>query len=138
MIRQLESRGYELFYPKYLPGSGKPGKQQLRAYFPGYIFIRLDLRKHSISTFQWMPNTDGLVCFGLKPAYVPDNLIEAIQQRTGTPSQSPFQDGDCTPQPAGTTPGLQVIFDLCLSSDERVKELLQLMQGMNLAPLVSD
>lgn len=142
VIRQLESRGYHVFYPKYLADGGKNGKSQPRAYFPGYIFIRLDLKKDSISTFQWMPYTDGLVSFGMRPAFVPDNLVEAIMRHTAERNaevlaQAPA-DGDCRQEGPAPAAGMDAIFDPCLSSRERVRELLQLLQGMNLSPALSD
>ncbi len=143
LLRQLESRGYEIFYPRYSTGSGKSGKSQTRAYFPGYLFIKLDFNKDTISTFQWMPNTDGLVCFGSKPAYVPDNLVEAIRRHTAkqpaeeTPDQKQAE-GDCG-TPAEHYDGFGEIFDPCLSSDQRVGQLLRMMQqGMSFSSAISD
>lgn len=145
LCAQLQSRGYEIFYPRYDNSTQKTGKSQIRSYFPGYMFIRLDLNKDSLSTFQWMPNTEGLVSFGYKPAFVPDNLIDAIQRhvykisamREGSQgaeheAMGPQQTSD------GHGDGFDKLFDRKLSSDERVRELLRMLQGNNISPAVSE
>ncbi len=80
LLRQLQSQGYEVFYPRHFSTNGKTGRLHIKAYFPGYLFIRLDLTQVGQSTFQWMPNAEGLVSFESRPAYVPDILIEAIKK----------------------------------------------------------
>ncbi len=134
LLKQLESQGYEVFYPRCIVSNGKSRRMGVKSYFPGYIFIRLDLSSVSLSTFQWMPNAEGLVCFENRPAYVPDRLVDAIRRHVdnlnsahvkkikefeleGTISKRKLQDG-----------AFPTILNSRLSSGERVQELMRMLQ----------
>ena len=142
--QQLQSLGYEVFYPITYSRNGKTGRLQLKAYFPGYLFVRVDLQEISLSTFQWMPNTEGLVCFGLKPSYVPDPLVGAISKhvlvlssdgREKTITQAGIRESD---EQATSVDRSGTIFDPKLSSTERVQELLRILEGMTVSPHQGD
>jgi transcriptional antiterminator RfaH len=141
VFRQLQSRGYEVFYPRFFSANGKSGRLYMRSYFPGYLFIRLDLEKVGVSTFQWMPNTDGLVCFGMKPAFVPDSLVQAIKRHVSS-INSPAQGSTLADtniysgvsQSDRQDDNYRAIFNSNLTSDERVGELLRMLQGLSVAP----
>jgi transcriptional antiterminator RfaH len=140
LYQQLHSRGYEVFYPKFLAGGNKPRRLTVRSYFPGYLFLRVDLNKNSLSAFQWMPNSEGLVCFGTKPAYVPDILVEAIKRHVAQLNQTRSQDAFGVVLPtaeANLTGGGQdsyPFFNPGLSSDQRVQTLLKILEGLSLSP----
>ncbi len=134
-MRQLQSQGYEIFYPRYFTANGSTGRLQIRSYFPGYMFIRLDLNSINQSTFQWMPNSEGLVNFESHPAYVPDNLIEAIKRHVDKLNSMRLVDlvkstdiGEGSVQGNSSGGTYEAIFDASLSSDERVEELLRMLQ----------
>jgi transcriptional antiterminator RfaH len=120
LVNRLRSQGYEVFYPQRGVADGKAGRNGSQGLFPGYLFIRLDLNRDSLSTFQHMAYCEGLVSFGLRPAYVPDELVAAMQRRTDVASAAGIQQQ-----------GLFV--DERLSSAERVRELMTLLQGMSLS-----
>ena len=135
LLRQLQSQGYDIFYPRYFTANGDTGRLQIRAYFPGYLFIRLDLNSINHTAFQWMPNSEGLVTFESRPAFVPDNLVEAIRRYVDRLNSKRLVDlvkntdiGESTVQSTSSGDGYGVIFDARLSSDERVKELLRMLQ----------
>jgi transcriptional antiterminator RfaH len=135
LLRQLQSQGYDIFYPRYFTANGSTGRLQIRAYFPGYLFIRLDLNTVNQSAFQWMPNSEGLVTFESRPAYVPDNLVEAIKHHVDKLNSKRLVDlvkntdiGEGTVQSNSFEDSYDAIFDAKLSSDERVKELLRMLQ----------
>jgi len=135
LLKQLQSQGYEIFYPRYFMSNGKTGRLNLRSYFPGYLFVRLDLSSVSLSTFQWMPNAEGLVCFETRPAYVPDSLIEAIRKHVENLNLSRLQDvaqsklsveaNQMQPSPENAFPA---IFSADLTGGERVQELMRMLQ----------
>lgn len=134
-LRQLQSQGYEIFYPRYFTANGSTGRLQIRSYFPGYLFIRLDLNSINQSTFQWMPNSEGLVNFESHPAYVPDNLIEAIKRHVDRLNSMRLVDlvksadtAKGSVQRNSSEGAYEAIFDASLSSDERVEELLRMLQ----------
>jgi len=145
LYAQLQSRGYEIFYPRYYTSTTKTGKLNLKSYFPGYLFIRLDFNRDSLSTFQWMPNTEGLVSFGYKPAFVPDTLIDAIQRHVQKLSAERENDTSVMAYKSRSHAnrderknGFDTIFDRGLSDDERVRELLRMLQGNSLSPAISE
>ena len=79
--QQLRAREIECFYPRTRVRTSNPRSRQVRPYFPGYVFIYTDLEQVGLSTLQWMPGAAGVVSFGGQPAWVPENLINAIRRR---------------------------------------------------------
>jgi len=135
LLRQLQSQGYEVFYPRQFTTNGKTGRLYIKAYFPGYLFIRLDLTHVGQSTFQWMPNAEGLVCFEARPAYVPDILVEAIKKHVEKNNTTRMKEyarrtdlEDSTSQLTNLDAGYGFIFDANITSDERVQQLMQMLQ----------
>ncbi|MEJ2353879.1 MAG: transcription termination/antitermination NusG family protein, partial [Anaerolineales bacterium] len=53
--RQLSAQGYEVYFPRLRVNPVNPRSKKLRAYFPGYMFINVDLEEVGRSTFKWMP-----------------------------------------------------------------------------------
>ena len=135
LLRQLQSQGYDIFYPRYFTANGNTGRLQIKAYFPGYLFIRLDLNIINQTAFQWMPNSEGLVSFESRPAYVPDNLVEAIKRHVDKLNSMRLVDlvkstdnSEGIIQSNSFEGSLTTIFDARLSSDERVKGLLSMLR----------
>ena len=135
LLKQLQSQGYEIFYPRYFMSNGKTGRSNLRSYFPGYLFVRLDLSNVSLSTFQWMPNAEGLVCFEARPAYVPDSLVEAIRKHVEKLNVSQMQamaqnqrKDDSTQLQSSQESAYPAIFSAGLTGGERVQELMRMLQ----------
>lgn len=135
LLRQLQSQGYDIFYPRYFTANGSTGRLQIKAYFPGYLFIRLDLNNVNMTAFQWMPNSEGLVNFENRPAYVPDNLVEAIKRHVDKLNSIRLVDlvkktdiGESNTVSGSSEDSYDIIFDARLSSDERAKELLRKLQ----------
>lgn len=81
LVENLQGLGLKVFYPCASVEIETPGIVKWAPYFPGYLFVQINLEQVAVSTFQWMPHTIGLVCFGEKPGYVPDNLILALMRR---------------------------------------------------------
>ena len=139
LYRQLQSQGFELFYPRYYEPNDTTGKLQLKPYSPGYMFVRCDLKIIGISKFQWMPNSEGLVSFGLNPPHVPDTLLGSIKRHVDQLCHmneekyidSTSKDGIETNKEDSRLNEYWSIIDLNKSSDERVKGLLRMLQGMS-------
>lgn len=143
--KQLEAKNYEVYYPRFFSRNEKTGRLRIRPYFPGYLFLKVDLTKTGMSTFQWMPYTEGLVCFGSIPAYVPDALVQAIRRHVddlnstkGKEYLDQVQSGEIREEYDRAHGGYRTIFNPGLPSDERVRELLHLLQGMCLSPAIGD
>ena len=136
---QYRIRGLEAYYPCLKVRTVNPRAKQVQPYFPGYLFIHVDLGITGRSALEWLPGSSGLVCFDDEPATVSESLILAIRQRL-----------DGLEQPAETTParlrrgervlihegvfsGYEGIFDIYLSGVERVRVLLSLLGDRQIA-----
>lgn len=135
---QLRSREIEVFFPRVRVQTVNPRAKKVKAYFPGYMFVHVDLEALGVSTLQWMPQARGLVSFGGEAAVVPDSLIHAIRQRVGEISKAggePFDGlkrGDEVFIHDGPFAGYEAIFDLRVAGSERVRVLLQLLNKTQL------
>jgi transcription antitermination factor NusG len=141
ILRQLQHMGYEAYFPCFISPSNKMGSFELRPYFPGYLFVKVDLKMVGLSTFQWMPNTEGLVCFESKPAFVPDPLVRAVRRHVDQlnliqVSRSQGGDGNWEQlaEPESENAGYDGLFDRSLTSAERINSLLHLLEGLSLPP----
>jgi transcriptional antiterminator RfaH len=133
VLRQVLSHNLEAFFPQLhvlAPNSRRPVS---KPYFPRYLFVRANLERIGLSTFQYMPYAVGIVCFGGEPAPISDMLVESIQHRiakralAGRGPLDGLQSGDRISIGAGVFAGYEALFDRCLSSSERVRVLLQVL-----------
>ena len=131
--RQLQERGFEIFYQRIRAHPVNPRAKKIKPYFPGYMFVHADISQVGISAFQWIPHTVGLVSFGGEPATVPDNLIYAIKRRIEEIAQAGgelfdgLKSGDLVLINYGPFEGYEAIFDARIPGTERVRVLLQLL-----------
>lgn len=139
--RQVHNQGFECYYPRLRVQPVNPRARKLKPYFPGYMFIQADLDVVGISTFQWLPHSIGLVCFGDEPAIVPEHLIYAIQHRVneiaiaGGELFDGLNQGDKVLISDGPFAGYEAIFDARLPGSERVRVLLQLLNNKRQLPV---
>jgi transcriptional antiterminator RfaH len=135
---QFRLRGVETYYPCIRVHPVNPRARTIKSYFPGYLFIQLDLDHDDISKLGWMPGAVGLVRFGGEPAIVPDKLLNAIQRRVddintaGGEVFDGLRTGDPIAIHAGPFDGYEAIFESRLPGSMRVKVLLELLQGQQL------
>ena len=142
--QQLLSRNIECYYPRLRVHPVNPRAKKIKPYFPGYLFVRIDLDEMSLSTFQWMPHTLGLVAFDGEPAHVPDNLIHALQKRVqeiadaGGEVFDGLKPGDSVRIHDGPFFGYEAIFDAKLPGKHRVRVLLELLGDSRVVPVELD
>jgi transcriptional antiterminator RfaH len=133
LFQQLQNQGIEVFYPRIRVNPVNPRAKKIKAYFPGYMFIRADIQAVGLSTFQWMPFARGMVVFGQEPATVPDPLIHAIRRKVeavnaaGGELFDGLQKGETVMIHEGPFQGYEAIFDLRLPGTERVRVLIKLL-----------
>ena len=131
--QQLNTREIESFYPRMKVHPVNPRAKKVKPYFPGYLFVNVDLEKIGINTFRWMPHTLGLVSFDDKPSQVPENLIHAIKKRVQEINEAGgevfdgLKTGDKIRIQDGPFSGFEAIFDSRLPGKERVRVLLQFL-----------
>ena len=134
LYEQLLLREIETFYPRIRVKPVNPRAAKVKAYFPGYVFIHIDLAEVGMSTIQWLPGAIGLVSFGGEPAFVPDGLILAVHQKVdrinsiGGEIFDGLNRGDKVKIVEGPLAGYEAIFDARLPGTERVRLLLQHLQ----------
>ena len=81
LYSELIARDVEVFFPRIRVNPVNPRARKIKAYFPGYMFVHVDLEKVGLSFLQYMPFAKGMVSFEREPAIVPEGLIQAIQHR---------------------------------------------------------
>jgi transcription elongation factor/antiterminator RfaH len=132
---QLRIRKVETFHPQIRVQTVNPRARKVRAYFPGYVFVHVDLEQIGLSTIQWMPGAAGFVAFDSQPAMVPDVLIQAVKKQVdaintaGGELLHDLKRGDLVRIESGPFAGYEAIFDARLPGTERVRVLLKLLQG---------
>ncbi len=138
---QCLARGYETFLPRIRAQTVNPRARKVRPYFPGYIFVNVDIERIGISTLQWMPGAQRLISFDGVPASVPDSLIRAIQKRleeinaAGGELFDGLKPGDVVYIQDGLFAGYEAIFDTSLPGSKRVRVLLKLLQAHRQIPV---
>lgn len=138
---QVRTGGFESYYPRLKVNPVNPRARRLVPYFPGYVFIRIDLGLSGLSVVQWMPHTLGLVSFGGEPSPVPDHLIGELQKRVkdileaGGELFEGLKPGDPVVIVDGPFKGYEAIFDSRIPGSERVKVLLALMSNPRQVPV---
>lgn len=130
----VRSKGHEVFYPRIRVDPVNPRSRKIRPYFPGYMFLNVDLEEVGLSSVRYLPLSIGLVEFGGEPAPVPDPVIlrlrshlqdlweKGVQRRR-------FESGEQLLVRDGPFEGYKAIFDIHLSGSERVRVLLETLAG---------
>jgi transcription antitermination factor NusG len=136
--QQAQVRGFKVFYPRLRVHPVNPRARKVVPYFPGYLFVEADLQQAGLSTFQYMPYTLGLVCFGGEPAYIPESFIHEMKRRMLDIKDSDglFVDhlnrGDRVLIQDGPFSGYEAIFDTRLSGNDRVRVLLNMLSDRHI------
>jgi transcriptional antiterminator RfaH len=139
LARQFEAYGIEIFYPRLRVSPVNPRARKARPYFPGYLFVHVDLSVVASTTLQWMAGAANLVNFGGEPATVPDALIAAIEKRVEEINASNktgvnnLKRGEPVRIQAGPFAGYEAIFDGRISGQERVRVLLRFLEKREVA-----
>jgi len=133
--KQFCLRNFESYYPCIKVQTVNPRARRVQPYFPGYLFVHVDLELVGRSILEWIPGGVGLVSFGDEPAFVPDSLIYAIKQQieklmmVSGENPIPLRKGDNIVIHNGAFKGYEGIFDIQLSGTDRVRVLLSLMEN---------
>ncbi|MCH7662879.1 MAG: hypothetical protein IH859_03305 [Chloroflexi bacterium] len=131
--QQVVSRKIECFFPRVKINPINPRSAKIRPYFPGYMFVNVDITVHGASSFQWMPYSLGLVCSDDEPGPIPDEIILALKKRitqirdNGGLVFDQLHPGMQVRITGGPFRGYEAIFDTRLDGQKRVRVLLQLI-----------
>ena len=132
---QLCIRNIEAYYPRLTVRPVNPRSKKIKPYFPGYMFVNIDLEQVSAYALQWMPGVGRLVSFGNEFVPIPDHLMQAIRERVDQINASQrasvenFHPGDIVVLRSGAFAGYEAIFDSRLPGHDRVRVLLKLLEN---------
>jgi transcriptional antiterminator RfaH len=138
LTHHLETMGYEVYFPQMRVKPVNPRARKIVPYFPGYLFVRADIKQTGLSVFQWMPHAKGLVVFGEEPSIVSENLIQTLQTKLellNTESEkqkSPYKPGDLLMIDQGPFKGYEAIFNEQISGKDRVRVLLKMLSNQSI------
>ncbi|MCB2209895.1 hypothetical protein KQH62_03270 [bacterium] len=131
---QLQAREINVFYPRIKVHPNNPRARKIIPFFPGYLFVNVDLEKTAISTLAWIPGANRMVSFDDVPASVPELVINKIRENvrkinsSGGKEQKEFKHGDPVQILDGPFSGFSGIFDKELDGNGRVRVLLSLLR----------
>lgn len=79
----LERQGFEVFVPRMRVQARRRGHfvERVEPMFPRYLFTRLDAEQQDWSPIRSTVGVSTLVRFGLKPAVVPEPLVDDLRSR---------------------------------------------------------
>lgn len=138
LFSQLQHREIETFYPRLRVEPVNPRSRKVRPFFPGYLFIHVDLDKTPISSLTYIPGAHNVVSFDYEPAVVPDDVLNVIQNNVERLNRDPkkyqkaLKHGDPVIIKGGPFEGYQAIFDTALKGSDRVRLLIKLLHGQQI------
>lgn len=133
---QLQSRDLEGYYPRLTYKPVNPRARKIRPFFPGYLFIHVDLEQVGISTLNYLPYSKGLVCFGGEPAIVHETLVQTLISRLEIMNKEKqstlignLHPGDKLEISDGLFKGYDAFFDEALTGKERSRILIKTLSN---------
>jgi len=138
---QLIEEGWECYFPCLKTTPINPRSRDTRPYFPGYLFVHLDLKEEGTDPFRWTPGSLGLVRFGEEPAIVPEAVITGVRhavaalESAGGKVFCHLQPGDEVVIEKGPFSGFEAVFNACRSGQERVRVLLKTLSETREIPV---
>lgn len=135
LYNQLSTLQVEVYYPCVRVRNERTSSYKSKPYFPGYLFINVDLDVTGTSAFRWIPGSFGLITFGGTPACVPDGLLQRIRHHieeinsAEDKMRTSLKLGDEVVIHSGPFAGFDAIFCARLRDHERVQVLLRALQN---------
>lgn len=131
---QIVAHHMQVYYPSIRAKAFSPTAHKAKPYFPGHLFIHIDLQEREPSFFYWIPGSRGLLSFDGQPARVPDDMLAAIRRRVERINQAAETQEQAAqvPLPADPFTGHTDIFDDCASGVERLHFLKNLLRDIQL------
>lgn len=135
---RLRMQQVEVYLPSIRVKPVNPRSRKEQPFFPGYLFVQVDLERISVTELRRIPGANGIVCFGGEPATIADTLIRTIQKQVeamGGPANNyvdRFKPGDMVVINEGPFATYKAMFDCRQSGSDRVRVLLELLQGQKM------
>jgi len=129
--RSLARRGVAVFCPRVLEPVGWQDDWATVPLFPGYAFVRIDLRQE-YSVVAWAPGVSGFVSFGSMPNAVQPEIVDYLMQETGDDGvirpAARLRPGDHVRIKRGPLAGLVGIIDKRCSERGRIRVLMAFLR----------
>jgi len=138
LFSQLRNREIEVYYPRLRVSPVNPRSRKVKPFFPGYLFVHVDLNQTPISSLTYVPGANRVVSFENEPAVIPDTIMKNIQSNVDHVNQNPdliynqLNHGDPVTIQGGPFEGYEAIFDTRLEGSERVRLLIKLLRGQQM------
>ena len=134
----LANQGFAVYLPRLKTPRRRAGRwvDAVEPLFPRYLFVAADLEARSLAPIRSTRGVSGLVRFGVEPAVVPDNLIEALRRREDSTTglhvctRPLFAAGDRVKLLHGPLAGLEGVF-AAETGDLRVIVLMEMLGRLN-------
>ena len=132
--RQLENQGYAVFYPRRQVSvrHARRLRQREASYFPGYIFVALDLKADHWRSVNGTFGVKSLVMFGGRPAAAPGGFVELLRgstdERGHVSPLTKFHPGDRVTILCGPFADIMGMIDR-LDGPSRVRVLMDMVSG---------
>lgn len=129
---RLDRHEIETYVPITQSESERPDASPI-PFFPGYMFIHLDMDKANPNHWRFTPGVRYIVSYGEEPITVDEQLIRTIRQELAAMEarreqpRGRFKRGDRVRVTSGPFQDLVAIFDGPSEPAERVQILLQVM-----------
>lgn len=133
--RELISRDFEVYYPQLRVNPVNPRSRKWIPYFPGYLFIRVDLAEIGTRALNRIPQSIGLVMFGDYAPVVPEAMLKRIDEKlklialAGGEKYDGLKKGDVVNISSGVFAGYEAIFEERLAGEDRVRVLLKMLSS---------
>ena len=130
----LHQRGFVIYLPLVWGNPAHALSTRQEPYFPGYLFVRMDLQSIEPDIIRWSPGLKGVVEFGHEPARVSHSFVGELQQRLERMGNmdGPALEGagrvELVQIVDGPFAGYEGVFSLSLSGPERAHILLACVQ----------
>ena len=138
VYNRLNGAGYEVLYPRFHKKSRRNrGALEVRPLFPTYLFVRF--RGDELKTIKYTHGVARVICFGLEPQEVGEEIVTAIRERMDDegfiklePRRVDLSPGQKVRIGEGPFAGLEAIFLEELPDRERVILLLDAVSSYRL------
>ncbi len=140
---ELRARDIETFYPQLQVNPVNPRARKRVPYFPGYMFIHVNLEETGIRMMNRIPYSIGLVMFDEYAPPVPEALLHQIDQKLIAISEAggetffAIQPGDPVTLVDGAFEGYEAIFEERLKGSDRVRILIKMLSDRYIAAEVN-
>jgi transcriptional antiterminator RfaH len=133
-LENLERQSIYTYLPKiykYSIDKKKIAKKLYSAFFPGYLFVKLDIEKDRWQTINSTIGVNKIISFGSGPISISDYIVEEIKKLEDAngiiKNNNIFQKNDSIIINGGVFSGSTALFDKYTSGKNRVNVLLNMM-----------